>query len=216
MNLKANRRARGWTQQRAAAELGMSQTYLSLLEAGRRPLTRSVVRELRRVYQLPPTFEPLPPVAEPLASESDDALAMQLGGLGYSGFGYLKPLTAVRNPALLLVQLLVADQRDPRVVEAAPWLVANFDLDWEWLNRVARLHDIQNRLGFVVALAAERYDKEHLRAVENELAVCKLQKEGTLCDERMSVRLRHWVKANRTSHAARWNMLSDLRSEILP
>jgi hypothetical protein len=47
-----------------------------------------------------------------------------------------------------------------RVVEALPWLVAEYsDLDWAWLMREAKLGDVQNRLGFLVTLGRQLAEK---------------------------------------------------------
>jgi hypothetical protein len=43
---------------------------------------------------------------------------------------------------------------DPRVAESLPWVAwRHCDLNWGWLVKEAKRHDLQNRLGFVVALA---------------------------------------------------------------
>ena len=46
--LKRARQYKGWTQEEAAQKLGVSQPYLSLLEQGRRPLTKRVLSKLQR------------------------------------------------------------------------------------------------------------------------------------------------------------------------
>ena len=55
------------------------------------------------------------------------------------------------NPAALLFAALKMRDLERRLSEALPWVVWRYsDLDWEWLVREAKLHDLQNRLGFVV------------------------------------------------------------------
>src|SRR5712671_5813948 len=103
--LRQARKARGWTQQEAVSHLGLSQTYLSLLEQGKRQVPRSRVRQLLAVY------DSLSPLALPMRGQkawaglSDLKLAQQLGGLGYPGFAYMRA-RAIWNPAELLVAAL--------------------------------------------------------------------------------------------------------------
>jgi hypothetical protein len=81
-----------------------------------------------------------------------------LPNIGYSiypGYSYLRG-KATRNPAQLLFNALDQPDLDVRVVEALPWLTYTYaDMDWDWLVKNAKLHDRQNRLGYVVTLASE-------------------------------------------------------------
>ena len=83
MQLRKARKRKGWGQQQAATRLGVSQPYLSLLENGRRPLTRRLVARATRVLGLPLTLLPLNPAgSQPLTLQQ---LAEQLSALGYPG-----------------------------------------------------------------------------------------------------------------------------------
>jgi hypothetical protein len=96
-------------------------------------------------------------------------------------------------------------------------------LDWDWLAARVRLHDLQNRLGYVVELArevAERQEKvevaKRLRGVEQALEPSILAREDTLCRESMTSVERDWLRESRPPAAVRWRVLSDLRLEHLP
>ncbi len=57
------------------------------------------------------------------------------------------------NPADLLLTALMSADLEPRLAEALPWAVWQHPhLNWMWLVAQAKRHDLQNRLGFVVAL----------------------------------------------------------------
>jgi hypothetical protein len=98
------------------------------------------------------------------------------------------------------------------------------DLDWAWLVRHAKLHDVQNRLGFLVAvakgLAADRRELEsafdQLSAVEGQLERARLAREDTLCRESMPAAERRWLQAHRSALAKHWNLLTGLTADQLP
>lgn len=76
--------------------------------------------------------------------------------MGYPGFGYLRRRQPGRNPAEVLLTALAQDDLEARLFEALPWLLLKYwDMDRVWLARQSRVHDLQNRLGFVVTLARE-------------------------------------------------------------
>lgn len=148
--------------------------------------------------------------------------AAELGGLGYPEFSYLSPTTRP-NPAEVLLGALGESDLDARVAEALPWLALTYlDLDWDWLVQNAKLHHLQNRLGFVVSLASE------LAAGTNEgqcpsklqqyleiLERARLSDEDTFCHGSMSQAERAWLRNRRSSTAAHWNLLSDMKAEQL-
>jgi transcriptional regulator with XRE-family HTH domain len=213
------RRQKGWTQERAAARLGVSQTYLSLLENNRRAVSRRLVRKLQREFEVPATELPV----EPQDDTSDaQTVANALGRLGYPGFTHFKRARRV-NPAQLLFAALLMRNLEPRLSEALPWIVYRYpDLNWPWLLQRARLHDLQNRLGFVVALArqvAERKEQAAtaatLAAVEQQLEPSRLAREDTLCRESMTQAERRWLRKRRPALAQHWNLLTGLVPEHL-
>jgi transcriptional regulator with XRE-family HTH domain len=219
---KAGRLKAALTQKQAAAALGVSQPYLSQLEMGQRPVTPELARSAVALYRLPATALPMPePPSE--GDVTDGAkLARQLSGLGYPGFGHLRPRKA--NPAAVVLEALLQKDLETRLAEALPWvLVAYPDLDWGWLVRHAKLQDAQNRLGFVVAvakdLAADRPELEsafrQLSAVEQQLERGRLAREDTLCRESMPTAERHWLEANRSPLARHWNLLTGLTADQL-
>jgi Helix-turn-helix domain len=222
VELRQARKAKGWTQQEAAARLGLSQTYLSLLEKGKRPLPRSRVQRVLTVY------DSLSPLALPMrgqkawAGMGDLKFAQQLAGLGYPGFAYMRA-RATWNPAELLVVALAKDELESRTTEALPWLVLAYsNMDWDWVIKQTKLNDAQNRLGFVVTLGrslAERMNDvaamNRLSTVEKSLHASVLLREVTFCHEHMAEAERRWLKNNSTPEAKHWNILSDLSPEHL-
>jgi len=85
--LKVMRRHKGWTQLETAKKLGVSQPYLSLLEQGRRPLTKRLLSKLPRPFDVPVTELH---VEAPRPNVGAQQVAEALGALGYPGFAYLK------------------------------------------------------------------------------------------------------------------------------
>lgn len=218
--LRAVRRQKGWTQREAAERLGVSQPYLSLLEQGRRPLTKRLLSKLQRHFDVPATELP---VEAPKRNVTAQQLAEALGALGYPGFVYLKR-GARWHPAQVLLTALQQPNLEARLAEALPWVVLHYpNLNWGWLFERARVKDVQNRLGFVLTLArqlAER-NRDHataleLSGLEQELERARLVKEDTLGRESMTVAERRWLYEKRTPEARHWNLLSDLVPEHLP
>ncbi|HYP04879.1 MAG TPA: helix-turn-helix transcriptional regulator [Bryobacteraceae bacterium] len=219
---KAGRLRAGLTQKQAAAALGISQPYLSQLEMGQRPVTPEVARAATALYRLPATALPMP--EPPSAGDVPDPaqLARQLSGLGYPGFAHLRPRKA--NPAAVVLDALVQKDLETRLAAALPWVLLKYsDLDWTWLVRHAKLHDVQNRLGFLVAvargLAADRAELDsassQLALVEQQLERARLAREDTLCRESMPIAERRWLKAHRTALARHWNLLTGLTADQL-
>jgi transcriptional regulator with XRE-family HTH domain len=220
--LKAGRLKAGLTQNQAAEALGVSQSYLSQLEMGQRPVTPELARAVTALYRLSATALPIP--ESPNAGRVADAaqLARQLSGLGYPGFEHLRPRKA--NPAAVVLEALLQNDLEMRLAEALPWVLLTYsDLDWEWLVRHSKLHDVQNRLGFLVAvakaLAGDRAEFEsaagQLSTVEERLERARLAREDTLCRESMPAAERSWLKAHRSALARHWNLLTGLTADQL-
>src|ERR1022692_2341414 len=145
IDLHGWRNTRGLTQVEAAEMLGVSQTYLSLLETGSRPLTKDLRSRLQALGNS----------REPQASQTERSFRPQLSALGYPGFRHVGASRRRATPGSLLLQALRQPDLDARVCEALPWVARQYaaDVDWEWLVRHAKLHDFQNRLGFLLELA---------------------------------------------------------------
>jgi hypothetical protein len=192
----------------------VSQTYLSLLENGQRPVSQRLAQKLERKFAVPATVLP---VAMKSSLDNAQSLVEGLAALGYPGFAHFNRGRLV-NPAQLLFDALRMHDLEPRLGEALPWVVWRYpDLDWGWLIREAKLHDLQNRLGFVVGLAkqvAQRHeqtaDAEALAAVERRLESSRLAREDTLCRESMTQAERRWLREHRSTHAQHWNLLTGL------
>lgn len=222
-DLRNARKRRGWTQEQAAKTLGMTQAYLSMLEGGRRALSRQAMTRVLRKLDVPPTALPLRDELNRPASPND-LLRDELATLGYPGFSYLHRHRGARhNPAQVLFTALNESDLDMRVVEGLPWLAFTFaELNWDWLVRNAKLHDRQNRLGFSVTLARELAQRagnqdrtESLSQKESLLQLSLLAREDTFCHDSLTKAERDWLRDHRTPEARRWNMLSDLNVEHL-
>ena len=207
----------GMSQVEAAAQLGVSQTLLSLMEKGERSVTPAVAQ--RAVTHLHATPELLPVSTK--TRHSDDQLAADLGALGYPGYGYLR--SQPRNPAEVFFDALDRPDLDARLVEALPWLPLRYsNMDWNWLTTQAKVHNRQNRLGFVVALSAKVAKKHAKRDVVKRLSqVVKTLEEGrlaktdTLCQESWPPSQRKFAHNQRSVLAAHWKLDTRLTEENL-
>ncbi len=208
-----------------AGRLGVTQAYLSLLEGGKRRVPDRVKRFVVSLFSLPPTCLPLsaPRALDPAAA--DAKIEQGLARLGYPGLAYRRKPGELRNPVELLLVGLSAEDLDPRLVEALPWLLLKFaGFSTEEIVARAKSMDIQNRLGFTVSLArrvAERNlmyrDREdELRRLEQALERSRLAREDTFGPGNMSERMRKWIRKNRSPEAEHWNLLTDLKLEHLP
>lgn len=224
-NLRQAREQRGWSQEEAAQKLGVSQPYLSMLERGRRSLSPTLVRKAMRAYDLPPTFLPPSDLPEKEGLPDEQALGEDLGRLGYPGFAYLRTHRRMKNPAEVFVAALAKDNLDARLAEALPWLLLHYaeHMNEDWLLRQARLHNLQNRMGFVVNLARQAarsssrlpHQLDKLARLEEKLKQSRLAGEDTLCQSSLPRAKRNWLMENRPAEAAYWNLLTDWRPEHL-
>lgn len=212
-DLRRARRDRGWTQAELAGRLGVTQAYVCLLERDRRAVPKRLAQRLVTALRLSPSTLPLQAVRGSL--EADEASAA-LAAMGYPGFAYMRSRRQL-NPADLLLQVLRATDVDTRVVEALPWLLVKYpDLDWRWLLREARADNLQNRLGFLLAVARELAElrgdvptAQKLAEQERALDGSRLQREDAFRAS-MTEAERRWLREHRPSHAAHWNLLSTM------
>jgi transcriptional regulator with XRE-family HTH domain len=218
--LKNVRLAFSWTQNDAAERLGVTQAYLSMVERGTRVVSPDLASRVVKVFDVPPTALPLTDCRS--HSRSAEWFKKQLGSLGYPGFAYLRA-PAKSNPAELLMSALDTQDLDSRIVEALPWLPLTFpQMDWNWLAFHAKVYDRQNRLGFVVDVAAQCAGALNSSAVAaylvqplQTLERSRLAVEDTLCKESITQAERKWLRTHRTKMAEHWNLLSDLTVEQL-
>ena len=218
-DLKAARLNTGWSQQEAAARLGVSQPYYSQMERGSRPLPARLVSRAVRKLHLAPTALPMPSLATQFVPVAPDELASALASLGYEGFAHLSKRAKAYNPAYLVVGSLVHPDLEVRIVEALPWILSTFhDLDWIWLIAQCRLLNVQNRLGYLVVLARQLGNSTadvNLENAQFHLEESRLVAEGTLCRESMPTAERDWVRRHRSSEASHWSMLTKLTADQL-
>lgn len=209
------------TQVQAARALDISQPYLSQLENGARVATANLLRKAQALYKASPTVLPLSQPEQAITVEPD-CLERDLAALGYPGFAHVRAEQR-RNPAEVVFTAVVQSDLDARLVEALPWVMAEFpDLNWCWLRDNAKLRNVQNRLGYVVHLAKEVANKaksapnlEALSAWERDLEEARLARESTLCRDSMPEREREWLRSHRPPPAEHWNILTSLTSEQL-
>jgi transcriptional regulator with XRE-family HTH domain len=220
--LREARRKKGWTQVQTAERLGVTQAYLSMLESGRRAMPSALAR--LAVDALHASATALPLRGQVLETPADSAkLSLQLAALGYPGFAHLRS-KARRNPAEVLLSALNTANLETRVTEGLPWLaLAYADMDWDWMVQNAKLLDRQNRLGFVVTLAAQLASKAgeprrsgRLGEYASVLDRSRLVREDTLCHDALTEPERKWLRSNRPAEAAHWNLLTDMKAENLP
>ena len=189
------RRQKGLTQADAANALGVSQAYLSLLEAGKRPWTERLRGRLE-------TSEAI----------CDEKFSRDLAALGYPPFSHLKDGVAQPSPDALLLAILSKPDADARVVAGLPWLVAEHGskMDFEWLVRQAKLRNLQNRLGYILDIS--RCIDSRCRTAVEELAQARLLREDTMCWDSMPLPTREWMRNNRSAEAVYWNVLTRMDS----
>jgi transcriptional regulator with XRE-family HTH domain len=215
--MKEERRRLGWTQQEAALKLGVSQPYLSLLEAGSRALPVKLMKKAVQLYHSSPTALPLPESFNAPGLLSPQNLTEELSGLGYPGFSHIRK--RVQNPAEVLFNALGQKELESRLVEALPWVVLRYPaLDWAWLVPRAKLYNLQNRLGYITQLAQKLTDGDSFNQLAQQLDAledARLVREGTLCHDSLSSAERSWLKATRPHEAEHWNLLTDLRAKQL-
>jgi len=110
------------------------------------------------------------------------------------------------------------------VIEALPWLLLQHEgFDAQRLVAEAKARDLQNRLGFVVALARQVAECKRvyegrvseMRRLEELLEPSRLAREETFGQGRASERMRAWLRQERTDAARHWNLLTDLKVEHL-
>lgn len=146
-------------------------------------------------------------------SMNDDQLAVALGSLGYPGLSYLESSEPV-DPAGVLLDAIDRDDLEPRVRDGLPWIPRAFpDMKWDWLITEAQRRNRQNRLGFIVALAAlgSPYLAVHnkLIAVTERIAEIRRVEWDTLCNESMTKAERALVHSQCFPIAERWHIDSD-------
>jgi hypothetical protein len=102
-------------------------------------------------------------------------------------------------------------------------LLNYWTMDTKWLVEQAKLHDLQNRLGFVVTLArsattpATHNDarQDALESLELSLKRSLLAREESLGDADLSETERSSLKKHRSKEAKQWNLLTNWRPEAL-
>ena len=224
LNARLNK---NWEQIETAEKLKVSQPYLSLLEAGKRPVTDGLARRAVRVFNLPPTVLPFDtnqtlPKAK---TNNNNILELQLAALGYPKFSHLKKNKKLKkvNPAVVLITALQKDDLDSRSLEALPWLIYNFaEMNWKEIVIEAKLSDAQNWLGFLISLAYEKAGqsnaenkKQIFKELLSGLEKSRLYKEDSFKRISLTNTEKKWLKKNRSKEARFWRVLTNLTIDDL-
>ncbi len=222
LQLKKARKKLRLTQDEAARKLGVSQSYFSLLEKGKRPLGSNLTKKAVNLFHLSPTALPVKASLKSLRPATNEKLVKELAAFDYLGYSHVKASTP-RNPVDVLAAALCADNLEGRLVEALPWVLLKFsDMHWNKLVDIAKLKDRQNRLGFLTSLARKLAEKSgdankvaKFKRREQALERSRLAKPDTLCREKMTESEKTWVMQTRSEEAAYWNILSNLSVDYL-
>lgn len=212
--IRAYRQSLGISQLALAKALGVTQAYVSQLEAGLRPVTSQVAERLAAL----PEARRLPATVFPVEGSGLDAadadVAADLAALGYPGFEP-RDRHRPRNPAAVIMAIIGRRQVAPAVMAAIPWVLLHFpDLDTGWLVAQARLNNLQNRLGFLTDLALQIKDAAHLVPLRAALEESRLAKEDTLARE-LSASEREFFRENRSDLARHWNLLTGVTRKMV-
>lgn len=221
-DLKTARERKGWTQEKTASRLGISQPYLSLLEKDFRRVPDKLARKAVTALRLSAATLPVQAGWKAVKTKSEDVLAGDLAALGYPGFSHVKA-SRKSNPGEVLLSALSVRNLNSRIAEALPWVLLTYsDLDWQSLIKEAKIRDLQNKLGFLISIARKvaenRGDGETadlLRSKETMLERSRLMLEDTLCNDSLTRAEREWLKTSRSKEAKYWNILTDLNPEHL-
>lgn len=222
-DLRSERLKQGWSQTEAARRLGVSQPYLNMLEKKKRHLTPTLERRFALVYGLSPVTLPVSEAFTPTRKMGAERLAEHLASLGYPGFAYLRSHVRKENPGEVLLTALAQQSLEARVAEGLPWLLLRYwQMDSKWLVEQAKKFDLQNRLGFVVALSRQLSERTSesvrtnaLSALETLLDRSRLAREDAFFRPPRNNSEREWLMQNRPEEARHWNLLTDLRPEHL-
>lgn len=201
LNLQEWRRQNSLTQVEAAALLGVSQPYLSLLEKGVRPLTKTVRARMKSVNRARPH------------DSLDDRFREQLSALGYAPFAHVSPARVKPAPDVFLLSVLMQPDVDARVVEALPWVVQTYaaKMNFTWLVQQAKLENLQNQMGFLFRVSDS--ESPELAVAIDALEKARLLEEATLCWDSMPSATRKWMRQHRSFLARHWNLVTMLQQE---
>jgi transcriptional regulator with XRE-family HTH domain len=222
-DLRLGRVSKRWNQENAASKLGVSQSYLSLMEKGVRRVPDKLARKAVTVFALSPATLRMDTNLESVQPKNENTIAADLASLGYPGFAYLKTKRTKKNPGNVLLSALAARRLETRVAEALPWVLLQYPvLDWDSLISATKLRDLQNKLGFVTSLARRVAEKrgendtaELLRKQERILDRSRLFLEDTFCNDSLTKAERRWLETHRPAEAKHWRVLTDLSPEHL-
>ena len=213
------RLAAGLTQAEVAKRLGVTQAYLSLVEREKRPLPPRWLDKVGKLFAVEPLWLPLARWHEWQPRRvTNQWLAEQLALLGYPGFAQMKPRLKCVHPADLLMTGLAQAEVEPRAMEGLFWLLTRYwQMDRVWLVNVAKLHGLQNKLGFAAETVLNA-GRQHawagaMEQLRTALLPARLVAESTLCQRTLLSGEKQWVEQNRAPAALTWKLLTDFKPE---
>lgn len=235
--LRELRKAAGLNQAHVAAKLRISQSLVSMLEGGRISLSDDLAPGFARLYSVEVgqlrefgrsdasrlKLSESPAAAVAMASVDADALIQSLAALGYPEFKQSgKKYSA--DPSSLLLTALRQPVLARNVAEALPWVALSYEVEISDILIRARIHDLQNRLGYVLTLArkvAERQKdfigrRKALSEMRMNLLPARLAREDSLCLGQAGSEEQEAARNSRPDFAVFWNMLDDFTPEDLP
>ena len=118
-----------------------------------RRLPEKLARKAATAYGLSAATLPVNTNWVSVQPRNEDTLAADSASLGYPGFSYLRSRPK-KNPVEVLLSALSAKSLDSRLTEALPCVLLKYpDLDWQSLVNLAKVRDLQNKLGSVTSVA---------------------------------------------------------------
>ena len=220
------RKRKRWSQKELARALGVTQAYVCQLESGTRAVPHGLTVKLAALLAGSAAWLPARRLGASKVGDSRESLSDDLAGLGHPLFLHRRKGAAMRGPSEVLIRTVDSlAHADAAIVAALPWILLSFDeIEVDYLVREAKLNDLQNRLGFLVAVArtiAEREAEFQSRArplalLEQRLERSRLAAEDTFGGPAVSEPMRAWLREHRSDLARHWNLLTDLQVGDFP
>lgn len=223
------RKDRRFTQAELAHMLGMSQNRLSEIERGGGSFTAEQLLTIIRIFNIAPSYFSSAPA--PIEDELQNALA-RLGASHLSENPDALPSERLRNSLSVLRETLVSADSPRQITSLAPILVKNIDnLNlWKLRAQLAEM-GLERRLGWVLQSTQDalhiELSRELPRSLKQRYVMAdtiiesllgahpwpEAKIEDVLDKDIRSSKARQEVQKERSAVAARWGLLTRLRTE---